>query len=418
MTAALSFQGVTKEYRGAAEYRVLRDDLVGAVGRAFGRRRAPRQVVRALDDVSFDVPEGESFALIGANGAGKTTALKLATRIAYPTSGTVRIRGTVGALIEVGTGMHPELTGRENVHLHGRILGLSAREVRQRFDQIVAFAEIGAALDQPVKQFSSGMQLRLGFAIAAHLEPDVLLVDEAIAVGDSAFQYRCIQRMGEIVREGRTLVFVSHNMSAIETLCERAVIVRKGEIVADGPAPDVVRQYLEGVQRDMLRGESPAEPEVAGGPLRITRVSLHDLDGREVLEARSGEPLAVRIHFTASESVPSPMFEVGLSDGRIGCFALASMLMDGEAPELVSGSGYVECRFEGLPLLPRNYEVWGCVGAEEGVGDHVPWQRLHRFTVVGDLGGARGAVTHRLVHAAPVALPYSWSFGVDGDEDA
>src|SRR5437867_1397412 len=218
MAVALSFDSVSKYYRGARQYTALRDDVVGALRRLVGLRRPPRELVKALDGITFDVQEGESFAILGENGAGKTTILKIATRIAYPTAGTVRVRGRVGALIEVGTGMHPELTGRENVDLYGRILGLSRRDVRRRFEEIVEFADIGGALEQPVKQFSSGMQLRLGFALAAHLEPDVLLVDEAIAVGDAGFQYRCVERMRELVQEGRTLVFVSHNMSAIESL--------------------------------------------------------------------------------------------------------------------------------------------------------------------------------------------------------
>lgn len=413
MTAAISFEGVSKLYRGAREYRVLRDDLVRALGSAVGRRRPERHVVYALDDVSFDVPEGESFALIGANGAGKTTALKLATRIAYPTSGIVRVRGRVGALIEVGTGMHPELSGRENVYLHGRILGLSGREIRERFDQIVEFAGIGPALGQPVKQFSSGMQLRLGFAIAAHLEPDILLVDEAIAVGDTAFQYRCIKRMGELVAEGRTLIFVSHNMSAIETLCSRAMILRAGRVESEGQADEVVRQYLEEVQRETLLHEAEDPSERSQGLIEIVRVTLHDDQGRALDEVRSGGPLTVRLHFRTSERVESPIFEVGLTDSRIGCFALASMLMDDEAPDSLNGRGYVECRFEQLPLLPRTYEIWGCVGAGEGVGDHLGWQRLHRFAVAGDIGGRRGSVTHSLVHAAPVLVPHAWNIACE-----
>jgi ABC-type polysaccharide/polyol phosphate transport system ATPase subunit len=417
MQAAISFEGVTKMYRGARDYRVLREDVVTAVARLAGRKRPTRYMVKALDDVSFEVPEGQSFAVIGANGAGKTTALKIASRIAYPTSGVVRVRGRVGALIEVGTGMHPELTGRENIYLHGRILGISRSEVRRRFDEIVDFAEIGPALDQPVKQFSSGMQLRLGFAIASHLEPDVLLVDEAIAVGDAAFQYRCVQRIGELVDEGRTLVFVSHNMSAIETLCDRAIILHKGRIAADGHAPEVVRQYLEGVQQERLLREADALPNAGPGPLEIVRVSLHDADGEELQHVQSGDGLTVRVHYRASEPISSPLFEVGLSDGRAGCFALASMVMDGEAPASLRGSGYVECRFERLPLLPRTYEVWGCVRASEGLGDIVGWQRLHRFAVEGDLDVRRGAVAHTLVHAGPVMLPYSWKVTSGSDEE-
>jgi len=408
MSAAITFERVTKTYRGTQQYRALRDDVVHMAARLAGRRPSPRPLVRALEDVSFEIPESESFGVIGANGAGKTTALKLMSRISYPTTGTLRVRGRVGALIEVGTGMHPELSGRENVYLHGRILGLSRRDVRERFDRIVEFAEVGSALDRPVKQFSSGMQLRLGFAIAAHLEPDVLLVDEALAVGDTAFQFRCVERMAELVREGRTLVFVSHDMNAIETLCKRAVLLREGRIADDGPAPDVVRRYLEGVQRDLLH-ESGAPRDGGSGSLSVLAVSLHDDAGRAVEEARAGEPLRIRLHYEAAEPVSGPIFEVGIGDPRIGCFALASMLRDGEVPPLVSGRGYVECRFDRLPLLPRAYDVWACVGREEGIGDYVGWQRLRRFYVVGELGTRPGAVTHALVNGPPVVLPYSWT---------
>jgi len=409
MTDAVVFENVSKRFRGGQAYRALRDDIVGALGRVVGLKRGSEQVVRALDDVSFSIPEGQSFALLGPNGAGKTTALKVASRITYPTSGRVRVRGRVGALIEVGTGMHPELTGRENVDLYGRILGLSRRDVRSRFDEIVEFADIGGALEQPVKQFSSGMQLRLGFALAAHLEPDVLLVDEAIAVGDAGFQYRCVERMRELVQEGRTLVFVSHNMSAIESLCERGVLLDHGRITADGPARDVVRDYLRQVEASLV--EEDAARSVTGGGLAIVDVTLHDESGGRVEEAAPGRPLTVRLHFRASSPIDEPIFEVGLNDGRIGPFALASMLIDGQAPRSISGEGYVDCTFADLPLLPRVYELWGGVRHGAGFGDLVDWQRLRFFRVAGEVdGGGPAAVSHSLSNA-PVRLPYRWGFG-------
>jgi lipopolysaccharide transport system ATP-binding protein len=409
MAAALTFENVSKHYRGAREYRALRDDLAGAAARLVGVKRPPRAVVKALDGVSLEIPEGQSFGLIGQNGAGKTTALKIATRIAYPTSGRIRVRGRVGALIEVGTGMHPELTGRENVALYGRILGLKARDIARRFDDIVEFAGIGGAIDQPVKQFSSGMQLRLGFSVAAYLEPDVLLVDEAIAVGDAGFQYRCVERMSELVREGRTLVFVSHDMSAIETLCDRAVLLRNGTIALDGVARDVVREYLVGVQAEQLRAND-TNGEAHGDRLSILRVSLHNDEGRELEEAPTGEPLVIRMHYSTRGPVESPMFSIGLSDGRRACFTLASMLVDGGSPATLDGTGHVDLRFAELPLQPRNYEIWGSVRGHEGFGDIVNWQRLRLFRVSGDIAGAgKSSVTHS-IDDAPVRLPYAWSF--------
>src|SRR6266566_443551 len=228
MSAAIAFDGVTKHYRGAREYRALRDDLAGVVGSIAGRKRSPRTPVHALEDVSFEIPEGQSFALIGANGAGKTTALRIASRITYPTSGRIRVRGRVGALIEVGAGLHPELSGRENISLYGQILGMRKSDIRRRFDEIVDFAEVWDALDTPVKMYSSGMQLRLGFAIASHLEPDVFVVDEALAVGDAGFQAKCVERMTRLVAGGRTLLFVSHNLSAVEAVCGRGIFLLDG----------------------------------------------------------------------------------------------------------------------------------------------------------------------------------------------
>ena len=404
-TTALSFEHVSKHFRGGREYRALRDDLMDAVGRMTGLRRIPHATVKALADVSFEIPEGQSFALIGRNGAGKTTALKLAARIAYPTSGRIRVRGRVGALIEVGTGMHPELTGRENVHLYGRILGLRRSEIRRRFDQIVEFAEIGPALEQPVKQFSSGMSLRLGFALAAHLDPDILLVDEAIAVGDAGFQHRCVERMGELVREGRTLVFVSHNMFAIETLCERALLLEHGHIAHDGPARDVVAAYLTSVHEE-LAVEEPENRMIIGKQLEITRVTVHDAAGNEVDSVESGERMTVRLHYRTPITITRPMFSVGLSDGRSGLITLATMSSDGAIPDAISGEAYVDCSFGPLPLLPRTYEIWGEIIGEAG-GNIVDWQRLRYFKISGEIEGTGpAAVSQSFV--APVRIPYEW----------
>jgi len=403
MATAISFDDVTKRYRGGREYRSLRDDLTSVV-----RRRPPRDVVTAVDHLTLEIAEGESFAIIGHNGAGKTTALKLVTRIAFPTEGRIRVRGRVGALIEVGTGMHPELTGRENVMLYGRILGLSRNDVRRRFDEIVEFAGIGPALEQPVKQFSSGMQLRLGFALAAHLEPDVLVVDEAIAVGDAAFQYRCVERMGELVRSGRTLVFVSHDMSAVEALCKRAVILDAGRIRTEGPAREVVREYLAGVEAELTgRGDEPALE--GGGPLEIDRVTFHDDSGAEIGAVASGEPIIARLHYRTRGPVRGPIFEIGITDGRLGALGLASMFIDGKVPDVLEGSGWVECRFESLPLLPRTYELHGGVLTESGVGSIVPWQRLGVFRITGEVSAAGKGAVSQLMEAAPVVLDYRWS---------
>ena len=417
MSEAISFDAVSKRYRAVESYRTLRDDMAGAARRVVSRRRSARGVLSALDDVSFEIPQGVSTALIGRNGAGKTTALKIICRITYPSAGVVRVRGRVGALLEVGTGMHPELSGRENIRIYGRILGHSRREISQRLEQIVDFAGIEAAIDQPVKQYSSGMQLRLGFSVAAHLDPDVLVVDEALAVGDAAFQHRCIERMGEIVREGRTLVFVSHDMSAVEALCDRAILLADGKVAQSGPAREVVGAYLQSVEADIIGAGSRDGVVVETGVLDILDVSIRDSAGREVTEVAEGDSMTVRLRYLARERIRRPIFTLGLSDGHRTAFSAASMLIDGQVPEELNGEGYLDCTFATLPLQPRAYEVWGEVRTQAGVGFIIDWQRLRRFKVVGEVvGEGRSALAHSVSYA-PVKLPYQWRFGpVEGSD--
>jgi lipopolysaccharide transport system ATP-binding protein len=251
---AIRAVGLAKKYRlGPREhYRALRDIVTDGVSNAlrFGRRKQnadgpeSRDVIWALKDVSFDVRQGDVVGVIGRNGAGKSTLLKILSRITEPTAGYVDIMGRAGALLEVGTGFHPELTGRENIYLNAAILGMRRTEIVRKFDDIVAFAEIERFLDTVVKRYSSGMYMRLAFSVAAHLEPAILIVDEVLAVGDTAFQKKCLGKMGEIAQSGRPVVFVSHNMSAIHRLCNRAIVLNRGEVLLDGSVDDAVREYL------------------------------------------------------------------------------------------------------------------------------------------------------------------------------
>jgi lipopolysaccharide transport system ATP-binding protein len=244
---------ISKQYRLGTElgYKTIRESIVAGAGRLVGARSLERddgRYIWALRDVSFEIDRGELVGIIGLNGAGKSTLLKILSRVTRPTSGWADIRGRVGSLLEVGTGFHPELTGRENIYLNGAILGMSKAEIERRFDEIVEFADIEGFLDTPVKRYSSGMQVRLGFAVAAHVEPEILIVDEVLAVGDLAFQKKCLGKLGEVTDEGRTVLFVSHNMSLIRSLCRRGVLLEHGAIVADGPVEETVGHYLRGLE--------------------------------------------------------------------------------------------------------------------------------------------------------------------------
>ena len=285
---AIQAEGLGKSYRLGlnAAYGSLREavseGMRRTVGRAAGRgERREVDVLWALRDVSFSVDSGEAIGLIGHNGAGKSTLLKLLSRIIEPTTGWAEVTGRVGSLLEVGTGFHPELTGRENVFLNGAILGMRRSEIRKRFDEIVDFANMERFLDTPVKRYSSGMQVRLAFAVAAHLEPEILLVDEVLAVGDAAFQRKSLAKMAEVARAGRTVVFVSHNLATIQALCQRAILLEQGSVIADAPVEEAVDR-LPAQSRAGRDGGSPQ-------PHRPRRARLARIDGAAPRRLRRGE---------------------------------------------------------------------------------------------------------------------------------
>lgn len=416
MTWAVRFEDVSKAYPGGGtRYPSLRDELArfGRTAAARLKRAATAPVGKiALDHVTFDVDEGETFALIGPNGAGKTTALKMVARISYPTGGRVRLRGRVGALIEVGSGVHPELTGRENIWLYGRIMGMSRLEIARRFDEIVEFAELGHALDTHVKMYSSGMQLRLGFAIASHVDPDIFIVDEALAVGDAGFQAKCVERMSALVAQGKTLLFVSHNLSAVEALCRRGLFLLDGRIQAAGAARDVLRNYLDWVDNGHQERLNRHVASRMSQSLRLTieRISFHDNRGTERTAFRTGEDMEIRLKVTTAEPITRPIFSVGITDGRPGNLILCSMLVDGRVPPSLQGPATVSCRIRRLPLLPRVYQTWCSVRNGHAFGDIFDWQVVGAFRIVEEesprLSGP-AAVAH--VRAdAPIHAEYEW----------
>ena len=276
MTTAISIQNVSKAYRlGVIGHGTLRGDLQSWWAKVRGKEDPNRIIgskeaiegdtLWALRDVSFDVEQGSVWGIIGANGAGKSTLLKILSRVTAPTSGQIKVRGRVASLLEVGTGFHPELTGRENIFLNGAILGMTKAEVKKKFDEIVAFSEIETFIDTPVKRYSSGMYVRLAFAVAAHLDPEILVVDEVLAVGDAAFQKKCIGKMGSVAKEGRTVLFVSHNMGAVRNLCRNGVVLRNGRIDCQGTANEAVEFYLsksvESGATEWKRADAPPLPE-------------------------------------------------------------------------------------------------------------------------------------------------------------
>jgi lipopolysaccharide transport system ATP-binding protein len=312
-------------------------------------------VLWALKDVDFEVKKGDSLGLVGPNGAGKTTLLKLLARITTPSSGTITRNGTLSALIELGAGFHPELTGRDNVFLNGTILGMSREEIRRRFDEIVAFADIDRFIDTPVKRYSSGMAVRLGFAVASCMNPEVLLVDEVLAVGDALFQQKCLSRLSSLAREGSSIIFVSHNLYLVQAACNTALYLKNGTVAMQGSVNDVFHVYESDIHEERVRRFDGATP-AGGGDIEITAVEIGDESGKHP-SIRSDELTRIRIHYTAYRSLGTSHVSTFIlrADGMRCC--MMRTRLDGFGFSIERGHGVVELELPPLPLVGGAYYV-------------------------------------------------------------
>lgn len=392
---AVSIRGVSKVYRlgETAAYAALRDKLTTAMRSMF--RPAARPVyddLWALRDVSVDFAAGEVWGLIGSNGAGKSTLLKILSRITEPTEGEVHLFGRVSTLLEVGTGFHPELTGRENIYLNGSILGMSRKEIRTKFDDIVAFSEVERFLDTPVKRYSSGMYVRLAFAVAAHLDPEILLVDEVLAVGDASFQRKCLGKMHDISRTGRTVVFVSHNMTAVNQLCDKAVWLDGGEIRSVGPASRVIGEYLSAGRESDLEWIAP---KVFGDGVAVERAVLeHSATGIY----RADEQIVIAFDVDApAVALPSHIsMYVQTEDGMA---VIVSVSTDGHRQmnePFPAGRHRLRCTIPGNLLRPGRYVITVWLPSNHA---HMQFESILSFVVSEENCRAHGA---RFALVAPV----------------
>jgi lipopolysaccharide transport system ATP-binding protein len=367
----IQVQTLSKQYHIGEKERINRtfreavvDTLTAPVRNFRNLRRLTRiegersDTIWALRDVTFEIQPGEVVGVIGRNGAGKSTLLKILSRITEPTSGDIRLHGRVASLLEVGTGFHPELTGRENIYLNGTILGMRRQEIDRKFDEIVAFSEIEKFLDTPVKRYSSGMYVRLAFAVAAHLEPEILLVDEVLAVGDAEFQKKCLGKMGDVAREGRTVIFVSHNMAAVENLCSRGILLDQGRITFTGSQVEAIASYLASFTHG---GENILDrPDRNGtGEIKVTGIELRDLQGKTIDKVRSGQSFDIFLHYTstATGTTSRVIASINLRTSLdIPVFLLHNRLTGDQFGPLKSKGAFV-CRIEDLPLPQSTYSL-------------------------------------------------------------
>ena len=364
---AIRVEEVSKLYRlgvRAKIDRTLRDVLVDSARRMnpFARRGAEANAeadLWALDRVGFEIRPGEVVGIVGRNGAGKSTLLKILSRITQPTRGRVEIYGRIGSLLEVGTGFHPELSGRENIYLNGSILGMARREIEAKFDEIVAFAEVERFIDTPVKRYSSGMYVRLAFAVAAHLEPEILLVDEVLAVGDAAFQKKCLGKMSDVARHGRTVLFVSHNTAAMLNLCSRGLLLERGRLVDDDAIEPVIQRYLKGLRTATPWDLRNYAERQGRGRVRFTGVRFEDGAGNPIEQGVSGRPLVVALDYESEGAAPlqncraSVTFFDGLGQPLFNCSS-ELVIQD---PVNLPPKGTLRCVVPRLPLSQSQYLV-------------------------------------------------------------
>ena len=397
---AVRLEHVSKRYR-AGRSRTVVDLIASSINGLRGRDQDVYSLSRgrinpnvwAMKDVSFDVPEGCGLGVIGSNGAGKTTLLKLISRVTWPTSGHVKVAGRVVSLIELGAGFHPELTGRENVYLGGGLFGLSRREIDKRFDAIVQFAEVERLIDTPMKRYSSGLYARLGFSVAVYSDPDIVLVDEVLAVGDAAFRRRALEALRRLIAEGKTVLFISHDMWNVRRLCDQILWMEEGQVRAYGPAVEIAERYMTEVNLRAISNEKNALQSHRGGTgeIRYTEVDVVDPDGRPTNRVIEGGRLVVRAGYDASVPVAGPVFQVAIVDVDTGLIVATATSSPGDVREVAAGHGVVDCVFDSLPLKRRQYVLRLTITDSHQLVSYDVVTAGPRFAVTGGGGPLAGA---------------------------
>ena len=418
MPIAIQLDRVTKRYR-TGRSRTIVDLVASNADRLLGRedeiysaaRGRVDATIYALRDVSIDVPRGAGLGVIGRNGAGKTTLLKLVSRVTWPTSGTVRVGGHVVSLIELGAGFHPELTGRENVYLGAGLFGLTRRHIDRQFDAIVQFADVERLIDTPMKRYSSGLYARLGFAVALYSNPDIVLVDEVLAVGDAAFRRRALEALRRLIAEGKTVLFISHDLWSVRRLCSEILWLDDGRVRAYGPAADIAEQYMNEVNLDALANQSVALQSHRGGTgeVRYMSVELVDASDQPATTIAPGDTLVVRARYRADRAVERPVFQIAIIDVDTGMAITTASSTPAAVPGQLTGEGAVECRFLALPLRPRQYVLRLSITDSHQLASYDVVTAGPRFAVTGRGRGLDGLLPISEDEDGLVSLPYEFA---------
>lgn len=394
---ALEFNHVWKKFKKGEKYNSLRDLIPAMTKRLFSgnhREELEEKEFWAVRDVSFQLKRGEVLGIIGSNGAGKSTILKLLSGILRPNKGEIKVNGRLSALIEVSAGFHPDLTGRENIYLNGSILGMKKKEIDGKFDQIVAFSELEEFVDTPVKRYSSGMFARLGFSVAAHLDPDILLIDEVLSVGDISFQAKCLRKIRSLKQDDKTIVFISHNMEAVLGLCPRSIFLYKGTIISDGDTDKVITQYRENLRANSTKSMSDDQ---RSGPVRIASVSFLDESGNNRLAFETGHRMVIKVTLEAFERISRPVLGIAFYDENGACVFGHNSKVDKHDLGDVHGTYEAEVEYEYIDLQPGNYLVTVAVFDSLALKPYEYKDREYTFMVNGDIGEIG------LIH-----IPHTW----------
>jgi ABC-type polysaccharide/polyol phosphate transport system ATPase subunit len=396
VSIAIQLEHVSKKYR-TGRSRTIVDLVAGSINAMRGQsdevhsatRGKVSSTIHALKDVSFEVPEGAGLGIIGRNGAGKTTLLKMISRVTWPTSGKVRVAGHVVSLIELGAGFHPELTGRENVYLGAGLFGLTRKEIDRQFDAIVHFADVERLIDTPMKRYSSGLYARLGFSVAIHSNPDIVLVDEVLSVGDASFRRRALEALRGLISSGKTVLFISHDMWNVRRLCSQILWMEEGQVRAYGEAGDIAERYMNEVNLQALANQGTSLQSHRGGTgeVRFETVETFDASGQPSALFNQDDAMVVRASYKAAKAVERPVFQVAIVDVDTGVVVTTASSAGRDSAGIVDGPGVIDIRFNNLPLRPRQYVLRLSITDANQLASYDTVIAGPRFAVTGQGGG-------------------------------